>query len=60
MVQGYIDELNDGLNPWERVRQFQILPREFSIENQELTPSLKLRRRIVAERFTEEIKKNYA
>lgn len=60
MVQGYIDELNDGLNPWERVRQFQILPREFSIENQEVTPSLKLRRRIVAERFTEEIKKNYA
>ncbi|WP_291479402.1 long-chain fatty acid--CoA ligase [Corynebacterium sp.] len=54
-VQGYIDELNDGLNPWERIRAFRILDRELSVERQELTPSLKLRRRPVADHFATDI-----
>nr|WP_198345913.1 hypothetical protein [Nocardiopsis gilva] len=35
----------------ERVRAFAILPRDFSVETGELTPSLKLRRSIVAQRY---------
>lgn len=55
MVQGYVDELNGTLNPWERIRTFRILGRELSVDRQELTPSLKLRRRPVAAHFPDDI-----
>jgi long-chain acyl-CoA synthetase len=55
MVQGYIDELNSTLNPWEQIKTFRILGRELSVDRQELTPSLKLRRRPVATHFADDI-----
>ncbi len=45
MVQGYVDQLNAGLNRWETVKRFSILERDLTIEEGELTPSLKLRAR---------------
>ena len=47
LVQGYVDELNAGLNRWETVKNFVVLPRDLSIEDGELTPSLKVKRRVV-------------
>ena len=47
MVAGYIDELNGRLNRWETVKKFVILDRDFSIEGGELTPSLKVKRKVV-------------
>lgn len=55
MVQDYVDELNTTLNPWEQVKRFRILDRELSVDDQELTPSLKLRRRPVMEHFAADI-----
>ena len=55
MVQGYVDELNSRLNRWETVKKFVILPRDLSVEHGELTPSLKLRRRAVEDRFRAEL-----
>ncbi|MFT6563668.1 MAG: long-chain acyl-CoA synthetase [Actinomycetes bacterium] len=46
-VQGSIDRLNDGLNNWEQVKKFVILENDLSIESGELTPSLKVKRRVV-------------
>ena len=51
MVQGYIDELNAGLNRWETIKNFVILDRDLSVEDAELTPSLKLKRKLVEERY---------
>ena len=51
LVQGYVDELNSGLNRWEQVKRFTILGRDLTVEEGELTPSLKLRRKVVADRF---------
>ncbi len=51
MVRGYVEQLNAGLNRWEQVKRFAILERDLSIDEGELTPSLKLRRRVVTERF---------
>ena len=60
MVQGYVDELNSGLNKWERIGKFTILGRDLSVEEGELTPSLKLRRRVVADKFKGDIDGMYA
>ncbi|NHA68926.1 AMP-dependent synthetase/ligase [Phycicoccus flavus] len=51
MVQGYVDELNAGLNRWETIKKFTILEHDLSIEDGELTPSLKLKRKVVAEKY---------
>ncbi|WP_426567087.1 AMP-dependent synthetase/ligase [Angustibacter sp. McL0619] len=51
MVQRCLDELNDGLGRWETIKRFEILERDLTIESGELTPSLKLRRRVVERRY---------
>ena len=51
MVQGYVEELNTGLNRWETIKKFTILDRDLTVETGEMTPSLKLRRKIVVERY---------
>ena len=55
MVQGYVDQLNAGLNRWETIKKFTILPRDLTVEAGELTPSLKLRRRVVTDKFRAEL-----
>lgn len=41
------------------MKKFTLLPREFSIEMGEITPTLKLRRKIIMERFRKEIEAMY-
>jgi long-chain acyl-CoA synthetase len=53
MVQGCVDELNSRLNRWETIKKFAILPRDLTVESGELTPSLKLKRRVVEQRYAE-------
>ena len=53
MVQGYVDQLNAGLNRWETIKKFTILDHDLTVEEGELTPSLKLRRKAVAEKYRE-------
>ena len=60
MVQGYVDELNAKLNPWETIKKFVILPRDLSIEDGDLTPSMKLKRRVVADKFKNELDSLYS
>jgi long-chain acyl-CoA synthetase len=50
-----IADLNEYLSPIERVEKFQLLFQEWNSENGELTPTMKVRRRIVAEKFEKEI-----
>lgn len=59
LVQEYVDRLNSGLNRWETIKRFSILERDLSIEHDELTPSLKLRRRAVLEHFPEHVDRLY-
>ncbi|MBR7744886.1 long-chain fatty acid--CoA ligase [Phycicoccus sp. BSK3Z-2] len=51
MVQGYVDQLNGQLNRWETIKKFTILEHDLSVEDGELTPSLKLKRKVVAEKY---------
>jgi long-chain acyl-CoA synthetase len=59
LVGGYVAELNEKLNRWETVKKFAILPRDLSIEDGELTPSLKVKRRIVESTFASDIEAMY-
>jgi long-chain acyl-CoA synthetase len=51
LIQGYVTRLNTGLEDWESIRQFAILPRDLDIEHGELTPSLKLKRPVVEKEY---------
>lgn len=54
-VQAAVDALNSGLNRWETIKQFRILPKELTIEGGELTPSLKVKRKVVEKEFADMI-----
>ena len=51
MVQTYVDTLNVNLNRWEQVKKFTILDHDLTIEDGDLTPSQKLRRKAVSEKY---------
>jgi long-chain acyl-CoA synthetase len=43
--------VNSHLPSFETIKKFKILPREFTIESGELTPSLKLKRKVVMSKY---------
>jgi long-chain acyl-CoA synthetase len=59
LVQEIVDEVNRDRVRVEQIKRFAILPRDFTQEQGELTPTLKLRRKIVHEHFTDEIEQLY-
>jgi len=60
MVQGYVDELNAKLNRWETIKKFVILPRDLSVEEGDLTPSMKLKRKVVADKYKNDLDSLYS
>ncbi len=55
-----VEIVNQGLARYESIKRFAILPRELSVDAGELTPTMKLKRRVIAERYREEIEGLYA
>ena len=49
-------ELNQKLNRWQTIKKFAILPRDLSIEHGEMTPSMKVKRKMVESNFAGEIR----
>jgi long-chain acyl-CoA synthetase len=60
LVQGIVDEVNAPHSRYEQIKRFSLLPRDFSMEEGEVTPTLKLRRKICQEHFAAEIERLYA
>jgi len=60
LVQELVDSVNRDRVRVEQIKRFAILPRDFSQEEGELTPTLKLRRRVVHDHFAEQIERLYA
>ena len=58
-VQGSLDDLNGTLNRWETIKQFHILDREFAVETGELTPSLKVKRKVVESMYADVLDSMY-
>jgi long-chain acyl-CoA synthetase len=58
-VQEIVDGVNAPLSRFEQIKRFAILPREFTAEQGEVTPTLKLKRRVCEEHFAGEIASLY-
>jgi len=54
-----VEEINGTLAPYETIKNFVLLPRDFSIEAGELTPTLKLKRKAISERYKEKLERMY-
>jgi long-chain acyl-CoA synthetase len=59
LIRVAVDRVNERLASFEQVRRYEILDRDFSPERDEITPTLKLRRRVVEENFADELEELY-
>jgi long-chain acyl-CoA synthetase len=60
LAQEVVNEVNRDRVRVEQIKKFAIVPREFSLEEGEVTPTLKLRRRVIHDHFADEIEQLYA
>jgi len=59
-VQAIVDGVNAELSRFEQIKRFRVLPRDFTAEEDEVTPTLKLKRRVVEQHFASEIEELYS
>jgi long-chain acyl-CoA synthetase len=60
LVQSVVDEVNSDRTRFEQIKRFAVLPRDFQLEQGEVTPTLKLKRRVCVEHFAGEVEALYA
>lgn len=58
-LQEEVDKYNLGFGNWEQIKKFVLLEKEFSIDGNELTPTLKLKRKKIMEKYQAEYKQIY-
>jgi len=59
-VREHVEKVNRGLARYETIKRFCVLPHELSIERGELTPTLKIKRKVIADRYGAQIEAMYA
>ncbi len=60
LVQGIVDDVNRDRTGFEQIKRFAVLPRDFEPERGEITPTLKLKRRVCVDHFAAEIEALYS
>ncbi|USQ88266.1 AMP-dependent synthetase/ligase [Streptomyces phaeoluteigriseus] len=60
LIDGYVTHLNQGLQKWQTIKKFRLLPRDLDVEHGEITPSLKLKRPVVEREYKHLIDEMYA
>ena len=58
-MQEIVDDVNRERSRYEQIKRFVILPRDFSMDEGEVTPTLKLKRSVVLEHFAPEVESIY-
>jgi long-chain acyl-CoA synthetase len=58
-LERFMKSANGKLERWETVKQFAVLPAEFSVDDGGVTPNMKIRRKVVAERFADVVASLY-
>ena len=59
-MQQIVDDVNRERSRYEQIKRFVILPRDFTVEDGEVTPTLKLKRNVVLEHFASQVDSIYA
>ena len=59
LFQKEIDAIQKDLPNYERVRRFELLPQTLTVENGEITPTMKVKRKVVEQKFAHLIEKMY-
>jgi long-chain acyl-CoA synthetase len=59
LIDEHVQKLNGQLERWETIKKFIILPRDLTVEDGELTPSMKVRRKIVEQKYMSELDSLY-
>ncbi|HRC55644.1 MAG TPA: long-chain fatty acid--CoA ligase [Kofleriaceae bacterium] len=59
LLEPYFTQVNKTLAKYETIKQFAILPRDFTVDEGELTPSLKVKRKVVEKRYVDLLDKMY-
>ncbi len=58
-IENYLENLNKSLSLIEKVKKFKLIKEEFTIQNGMLTPTLKLKRKKILEKYIEDLEKLY-
>ncbi|AEH36378.1 AMP-dependent synthetase/ligase [Halopiger xanaduensis] len=58
-IQREVDRVNEGLDGYERIKRFELVPQEFTEENELLTPTMKKKRRAILDRFADRVDRIY-
>ncbi len=58
--QEYIDKLNENFAKFEKIKYFRILPKDFTVENGDMTPTMKIKRKVVHEKYKDTIDSMYS
>ncbi len=59
LIQKEVDKVNRDFSPWEQVKKFELLEEPLTIESGELTPTLKIKRSVINERYSDKINSIY-
>ena len=59
LIQRQIDKYNPMFSHPEQIKKFVLLPNEWTIDTMELTPSLKIKRKVIYEKYKKEIESIY-
>jgi len=54
-----VKKVNVSLAPYEAIKKIGVVPEEWSVDDGELTPSMKLKRRVILEKYKSQIEKFY-
>ena len=59
LIKDTVDRYNQNFNQVEQIKKFELLPYEWSVEGGELTPTLKLKRKVIMEKYKDAIERIY-
>jgi long-chain acyl-CoA synthetase len=59
LIRPFIDEVNKSLAKYESIKKFKILPKDLTVDDGELTPSLKVKRKVVEKKYSQLLDKMY-
>ena len=59
-IQNEIDTHNKNFGSWEQIKKFQLTPEEWTIDDGHLTPTMKLKRKVIKDKYDDLIESMYA